>query len=796
MLRTRWQKVLIDLWSNRARTLVVALAIAVGVYAVGVVAMAREMLLREYDADQAGALVASAIIHTSPFDDDLAERIAALPDVAAAEGRTVVRTRVTDDLNGARNLVLVAVPDFTSMSVDAIAPLDGKWPPGQQEVILERLAMDYLGAATGDTIAVELDNRVEKALTVVGWAHDPQQMTPGISDRAFGYIATESLASLGLEERYTEMRIRVADQSDSEQHIEDVVAEVEEQLERGGRQVFGKRIETESVARPFIDTVVLILTSLGALILLLSGFLVVNAISALITQQIPQIGVMKLVGARRWQIMSLYLATVLAYGTLAVVVGIPLAWLTARLLMTGFVEGLLNVMPDNYAVPVSLLLMQSAIGLLLPLVAGLVPVVRGTRITTHKALNDVGTEVGTSGHGQLERVLTYLQRARSVKRPILLSIRNTLRHKGRLVQTLVVLIVGTALFISVLSVRSSVDATLNSFMQFHRYDVSVALERPYRMARLGQAARQVEGVAGIEFWSTGRATRIRPDGSESDGTRVYAVPPDTALMAPQISEGRWLRADATRGIVVNSDFVEEEPDVRVGREIVLDIDGRETTWSVAGIVPTDSRGASIYMGHDEFARTTRAPGQATHVQVTTVEHDGPFQHAVEKQLNERFEAVGLEVSGTQTTQLINSENELLFTVVVAFLILMALLLAAVGGLGLATTMSINIMERVREIGVLRAIGASNASVRKIVLLEGFAMGLVSWVIGTLLSLPISAFMSEQLGLALINIPLQYHYSFTAAIVWFFVLQAVSMVASLGPAGSAVRLTVREVLAYE
>jgi putative ABC transport system permease protein len=127
---------------------------------------------------------------------------------------------------------------------------------------------------------------------------------------------------------------------------------------------------------------------------------------------------------------------------------------------------------------------------------------------------------------------------------------------------------------------------------------------------------------------------------------------------------------------------------------------------------------------------------------------------------------------------------------------MALLLAAVGGLGLATTMSINIMERVREIGVLRAIGASNASVRKIVLLEGFAMGLVSWVIGTLLSLPISAFMSEQLGLALINIPLQYHYSFTAAIVWFFVLQAVSMVASLGPAGGAVRLTVREVLAYE
>ena len=69
--------------------------------------------------------------------------------------------------------------------------------------------------------------------------------------------------------------------------------------------------------------------------------------------------------------------------------------------------------------------------------------------------------------------------------------------------------------------------------------------------------------------------------------------------------------------------------------------------------------------------------------------------------------MGLKVSDTQTAAVTQTQNNLLFTIVVAFLILMALLLAAVGGLGLTTTMSINIMERVREVGVLRAIGASN-----------------------------------------------------------------------------------------
>ena len=94
MLTTPWQKVLVDLWQHRVRTLIVALAIAVGVYAVGVVLNAREILVREYHRDQGTALMASAIVHTAPFKEDLAESIARLPSVAAAEGRGVVTGRV------------------------------------------------------------------------------------------------------------------------------------------------------------------------------------------------------------------------------------------------------------------------------------------------------------------------------------------------------------------------------------------------------------------------------------------------------------------------------------------------------------------------------------------------------------------------------------------------------------------------------------------------------------------------------------------------------------------------------
>lgn len=807
MLDTRWQKVLADLWKHRGRTLIVALAIAVGVYAVGVVVDARTILVREYNADQLGALPASAILTTYPFDENLAQSVARLPGVAAAEGRSTVHTRVYDAKGQARELVLVAIPDFSQIQVDTLTALDGFWPPHQREVVLERMAPDFLGVRIGQPLTLELDDGTKKSLQVVGTAHDAQRTSPGITGTTTGYITVQTLQDLGLPVAQTELHIRVAEHANDRAHILDVLGGVEAHLKRSGRPILSRRVITESVAAPFIDSVVLILTTFGLVILLLSGFLVVNAMTALITQQIPQIGIMKLIGARRRQIVGLYMVTVLAYGLLAVSLAMPLALLTGRVIMTAMVNRLLNIMPETYAVPGHLLAIQAAVGVLLPLLAGLAPVLHGTRITTHRALNDANLGASAYGQGLVERLLARLQTLRRVQRPLLLAIRNTLRHKGRLAQTLIVLTFGTALFISVVSVRSSVNATLDGFMRFHRYDVSVDLQQPERTLLLEQVARQAPGVIDVEFWSVGGARRVLPDGATSDSFRVYAAPAGTTSMTPEILRGTWLPGpegitqsnltdSAYRPLVVNSGLVHDEPDLHVGSIIELEMGGRKAQWSIVGVVPTESRGAAIYVTLGDYAYATRTAGQATRVVVRTAGHDQASQHAMATLLRDRFESAGLQVSSTDTAQMIRSENSLMFTIVVAFLVLMALLLAAVGGLGLTTTMNINIMERVREIGVLRAIGASNTSVRKIVLLEGVSMGLVSWAIGLLLSVPISPFLSDQLGLAVIKVPLHYHYAWPAALVWFFVLQAVAVIASLGPARNAVRLTVREVLAYE
>lgn len=826
MLTTPWKKVLLDLWEHRGRTLIVALAIAVGVYAVGVVLNAREILVREYRRDQVQALVASASIYTAPFEADLAGQVAKLPDIVAAEGRRVVQGRVYLAAGESQEIVLVAVPDFADMQVDRVQPVAGAAEPGRRQVLLENLSFSAVGVEPGDDLTIEMDNDAVRTLQVVGSVHDASMFSPSLSGVAVGYVSPETMTELGYPHTYSELRIRVTDPAKDEAHILAALAGVEDYLESSGRTVFSRTVITEAQADPYIDTIVLILTGFGLVILLLSGFLVVNAMTALITQQIPQIGVMKLIGARRGQVMALYLVMVLVYGLLAVAAALPLAALTARLLMVQVVEPLLNVQIVSYAVPLPLLGAQAAVGLLLPLLAGLAPVLRGTRISTQEALNDVGLAKGTGSRGRAGR-WTRVQRRR-VSSPVILAVRNTLRHRGRLVQTLVVLIFGTALFISVLSVRASVNKTLDSFMRFHRYDVSIQLEQPELIVRLMAAAEAAPGVEAAEVWSAGSAQRVRevtsgsvgdrpeqndPPGPvsdrapvatekvKSDAFSVVAVPVDTAFMAPELLDGRWLSADIPNAVVINSDLLDDERDLGVGRDVVLEIAGREATWHIVGVVSTESRGATVYVNRDDYAYITRTPGQGTRLQVrgvgyTDTGQSGETQQTLAGSLYEQLDALGLKVSATHTTLATQTENRLLFTVVVAFLILMALLLAAVGGLGLTTTMSINIMERVREIGVLRAIGASNESVRGIVVAEGLVIALLSWLVGTALSLFISPLFSELLGLALIKIPLRYTYSAWGALAWLVILALIALAATLGPARNAVRLTVREVLSYE
>jgi putative ABC transport system permease protein len=134
--------------------------------------------------------------------------------------------------------------------------------------------------------------------------------------------------------------------------------------------------------------------------------------------------------------------------------------------------------------------------------------------------------------------------------------------------------------------------------------------------------------------------------------------------------------------------------------------------------------------------------------------------------------------------------------IIYLMLVMAVLLAVVGGLGLAATMGLNVLERTREIGVLRAIGATNWAMWSIVVIEGLLVGFVSWVLGVLLSYPLGNLLSGGVGMAFMGLWIEYFFSYDGVVIWLAVVAIVSALASLAPARRASHISVREALAYE
>jgi putative ABC transport system permease protein len=452
-------------------------------------------------------------------------------------------------------------------------------------------------------------------------------------------------------------------------------------------------------------------------------------------------------------------------------------------------------------VPPQTYLIQAAVGLILPVLASLVPFLSNLRISAAEAMSSYTMGKGRFGKNWIDHFLSganlWFVRKLSI-RSILLSVRNTFRNKGRLTLTLITLTLGSATFISVFNVRASLSSTVEDMIKWFNCDTMFALDRSYRADKVQSEAESIPGVTKTDVWIQLPTRLVRRDESESGMIYMFAptVRPDSLIVSPSLAEGRWLAPGDENAVVVPSALLIDEPELELGGDIVLKIDGDEHVFKIVGTFKGMAFLPIVYVNYDYITKITNRTGEADAVMIATQQHDSVYVDAVTRTLEERFNLVGIEIGLATTINTERRDAEASFDAIVALLLLMAILLALVGGLGLMGTMSINVLERTREIGVLRAIGAPNRSVASVFVLEGIIIGLMSWAMGAAVAIPMSRGLNQALGQAVMGVPLTYSYSLPGLWLWLVIVILLSILASFIPARTASRLTVREVLAYE
>ena len=795
-MSSRWKKVWADFWGNKSRTFLTIITIMVGTLAVGFNGNLGSYMIESMDADFLSANPAEATIFSSPFDEAIVKVARSIAGVDAVEGRSTSSAHLIPPNGEPISIQFTGIERPEDLTLNQLRPDSGETSIpsfGNKGVLLDAAAKS-LGYQVGDTLLIELDNGRRRELTLAGYIHDVTGIPYNLAQVINAYVAPDTLVWLGGSRAYTALAVSVSEKQTDAAHVTEVAQAVADRMERAGEEVYFVSVYQPGhhFAWSISQGIFFVLSVLGYMTVLLSGFLIINTITAIMTQQTRQIAIMKAVGGENLQIFAMYVVLVLGFGLIALFIAIPLA-IGAAQTIGGGMATYLNFAPLPFQAYPAAITQQAVVALLVPFLAALWPVYNSVRITVREAISDYGI-----GGNAKPKSASVSKRALFLPRPMRLSLRNVFRRKLRLGLTLFSLVLGGAIFIGVYNLWASFDKTIEDIQGYFMADINVSFGRYYRYEEVASIAESIPEVSSVEGWTEYPGTLISDQNPA--GTQIlFVAPPSTStLIDPVITAGRWLTTGDENAIVIGNHLLNMFPDLKIGDWLTIEIDGKQTKWHIVGFytITGNVNPPLLYVNYEYLSHVIGSPGQVYSLRVLTKEHDALTQKRVNDQLLSLYEQHGIQVGSSQLgTDFITSQKATT-DILVYFMLVMATLIAIVGGLGLMGTMSINVLERTREIGVMRAIGASNRDIQGIVIVEGLVIGLLSWAISILLSFPITGALTFGVGMAVLTAPMPVVFGWNGIIAWLVFTLILATIASALPARRASRLTVRDTLAYE
>jgi putative ABC transport system permease protein len=189
------------------------------------------------------------------------------------------------------------------------------------------------------------------------------------------------------------------------------------------------------------------------------------------------------------------------------------------------------------------------------------------------------------------------------------------------------------------------------------------------------------------------------------------------------------------------------------------------------------------------------PERVNQLRIVTTSHDEDTRAAVASAIDAALGAEGIEVASAASISRREAISEGHLGPVITIILAIAIAMGVIGTIGLASTMSTNVLDRTREFGVMHAIGARPERVRRIVSAEGIFLAIASLLVAVLPTLALTTILGAGLGNLFFSAPLPYRISIPAIAIWTAIAILGAVLATEAAATRASRITVREALAY-
>ena len=357
-----------------------------------------------------------------------------------------------------------------------------------------------------------------------------------------------------------------------------------------------------------------------------------------------------------------------------------------------------------------------------------------------------------------------------------------------------------------MGVSDSTNYTFGAAMTaVHKYQINLTMANNQRIERVTQLVSEQPGVRAVEVWNTGSAT-VRPQSQaeynvNDERASLYGIPLNSPMYVPNVVAGRWLQEGDDKVITMHQELA-ARLGVSVGDWVTMRYQGdKESDWQVVGLFFDSARDTGVYMLQSIYAWELNSVNKANALFIQTTDTDPAATIAtglaIRKFLNDSnlTIAVGTLLDAMTIGEIV-ARLQSRYSIVINLLTIMAIVIGVVGGIGLSGTLSLSVLERTREIGVMRAIGASSPRISWLFIGEGLIQGILSWLIAMPLGIPAAYYMTTVILTNLFGDTLLYQFRPTGILLWLAIVVVLGIVASWLPARNATRVSVRESLAYQ
>ncbi len=779
-----------ELRTNPGRTMLVIFALVLGLWGVGSLLVSAAILQNDLRATFIGTKPPHAILTSTNFDRVDLAFFRNRPELQSAEFRDLSWQRIEAHPDEWIPVWLFGVEDFNNLSLARFHGEKGKKVPEPGTMLIERNGQLISDLAVGANARIRAGSKVRE-VPVSGVSFDPAQAPATQDHLIYAYVDKQTYTDITGEPSNQRLLLRLKDVK-TRKDIQTAVNRLLADLESMGITVASVNIPKldEHPHQWQLNTLLLLEGSITFLAFLMGAILVSQLMAAILARQIRQIGVLKAIGASRFPVFQIYLAMVLIVGVAATIIAIPLA-VSSGSAFASFVSGKLNFDILTKRLPFRLYFLLVAAGLLMPILLSLPALLKGVRVSVNEALSDFGIRQDSPSNRKAAAGGPHLPAI------LVLAGRNTLRRKRRLMVTVFTMALGVAIFSAGFNVRQSLRNLLTDVRDGMRHDVQVVLRDQIPKDTALAPFRSLDNLNRIETWNGGKGELQNRVVSTDDGVGIVALPYDTDLFRIRVEKGRWLQGSGEPEVVMNQQALEGYGNPRVGDTLSLKVAGKKLAVKLVGIVWELDK-PKIYMDQkqfDAFANPDHLVNSLMFVaNDKTYDRVMVLKREIEKAIRPSDLNVLYVMSQAERVKVIYDHLNIILTTIIS----LALMVLVVSGLGMASATGINIMERTREIGVLRAIGATPEMIYQLFVAEGMIVSLASVLLGLLLSLPLSIAASPFFGSLMLGDGAMLRTAFSAHGFWVTLVATISFgwLASRIPARRAIRVSTREALAYE